>query len=636
MGSLRRFLSMLLLGLLAACSSAPEEPPRPAEEGRLELITRLPRDPVGEAAAWLDFGRVALGESRTMELVFRNVGGQPLILPLPEIAGPFLVARGGPDELLPGEEGSLMVQYIATEEVSRRLITVDDVQLALTGTGAPCLFTLSRTEIHFGSAPVGVPIIERFSIRNEGEVACTLSGARVVGSPEFSLQTGSRIVVAPGLESQVAVVFQPGESTGARQATLSFDVSGRETSVSLSGDSRSDCLRITGADVPLEVGAGCFTREGYVRLENTCSARVDLTGVAFEPEEGPFRTWLQTGVLREGERQDIRFNFYPIEEGRFEAELKLFGHGGVLLGSAPLVGLGTSPLTEARESWRARPMDVLDVLVVIDDTPAMNAFEKDLDGFMAQLQESLSGHDFQLGIITTSVPSGPAGGEDACPAGSGELISDEEGPAILLPTTPDWGAIARSRLSASPRCRTRSEALEAAWRAVDPVNHLNPGFIRDGSYVWLLFLAPTEDGSPQTTSYYANRFSGAFEIELWSGPGACVSGGDRWADFASRVFASRLPICRTPWNRVSEGPQGQPSRFWVLGNTPADLDGDKQATEAAGEMSVAIDGQRLPQYDDLGRRQWRYDEERGRLVLETPIVPHAGEEVSVTYQLRCR
>lgn len=629
MGSFRRCLPVLLVGWLAACSGGGSGGSREQPEGRLVLVTLLPVDPKGVADGWLDFGTVSPGESRYLELTLRNEGTAPVELSAPPVDEPFGVEPPEAGALDPGEQATLSFRYTAgdSEGSVRALVELAGKSLALTGHSGPCLFDLSVRALDFGSAPPGISSRKAFVIRNYGEAACVLSGWRFAGSPDFSLQNEVKWVLGPGLEAEVPVFFR-GQEPGTAESILSFEVSGTKVEIALKGEARAGCLELQGGPLVHEAPAACGATFASAVLQNVCSATLVVASVSMDSEDGAFATWQQSDLLPTGTRMWIDYLFYPPEPGQFQANLKGFAENGTEILSVPLEGLGLSSHTEQTDSWRALPRDPLDVLLLVDDTPAMESFDKNLAAFVEELSVSLAGHDFRLAVARTH---GQSASTNSCTGKSTDwLVSDDEGPTVLLPTTPSWKSVLENRLHSLPRCESRSRGLETLVGIVDD---RSVGFFREHAYRWYLLIAASEDASSQSTSFYASKIRGDYLAEMWSGPGPCVEGGSRWADFGERVFARRSSICRSPWHSVSPGPQGPPSRVFNLTLPAADVDGDGVVDD--GDLSVSIDGTLLPSWDDEGRLQWRYDRQRQQLILEMPIAPRSGELISTTYQVLC-
>lgn len=628
MNSFNRVVSMGLLALSLACSTEKPKPGR-QEVGRLEAVTRLPQDPMGLADGWLDFGTVAQGESREFLIVFRNAGEAPIELPIPQPGPPFSVERQGDELLPPGEEGSLIFRYTSPadgESSSRAVVTLAGWNLALTGASSPCSLEISREAIDFGSSPPGVRLKRELLVENVGQVACTLSKWAIQGSDDFTVGASGRWVVAPGTKTPLPLVFQATEP-GMKEAALIVDTSVERIAIPLIAEARSDC--IVWSDVPElhEAEVGCAVSNRLVRATNVCTNILRLGPITIEPDDAFQLIRISTDLFSDVPAI-FEYRFLPHEAGTHKATIELRSGPEVVVSTLDLVGEAGSGLVPHSVSWRTKPLDPLDVLVVVDDTVAMATFDKQRETFLQELSAQLAGHDFRLAFVTTSTLEGDGPG---CPAGGGRLLEEEGRPAILTPLMADWLEVAQNRLEAIPNCHTSSRGLDAVTRVIE--NNPN-GFFRDETYRWYLFLAASEDTSPQTVSFYQSRFTGPFLVELWSGPGSCVNGGSRWADFGDRVIARRSSICRTPWVPVSDGPQGGPSRTFLMTQVPVDVDGDGVITEVAGEMEVTIDGVPLPQFE-AGRRQWSYQPSLNSLRLELPILPHAGELVTATFNVWC-
>lgn len=614
-----------LVGLLLACSES-----RPAQQekaaGRLELVTLLPPDPGGEAEGWLDFGTVASGGSRQLEVVFRNGGNAPIELPLPELVPPLSAERPGAASLDPGEEGRLVFHFVSPAgDSSHRVVAhVADRTLALTAASSPCSLEVSLEPIDFGSTPQGIPVTRELALTNRSPVACALSGWAIDGEGDFSVHVPGTWLIGPGFTTSLPVEFQPVE-VGTRVGALSFLSHGTKFEISLVGESKDDCIVWSGVPELHVARVGCGMVDHVATATNVCTNPLRVERLKVEPPTSGFFETRYSTFLRPGEKAFFDYVFMPFSEGRHEASLKLFSRDGIPFSSLPLVGEGTTGLSPKTDRWRARPLDPIDVLVVVDDTMTMTAFHKGVETFGEELISRLQGHDFRLALVPTSLD----GAGENCPVGNAAFLEDERGPAILTPDQPGWEEVVRARLASVPTCHTRSQGLEVVRRVIE---RSSPSFFRQEAYSWFLFVAATEDSSFQTPSFYASRLAQPFLVDMWSGPGACVTGGSRWADFGDRVSARRSSICRNPWHPVSEGPQGEPSRLFPLTGVPVDLDGDGLIGE--GEMEVAIDGARIPPMEG-GRRLWRYLPLLNAVELELPILPRAGEAITANYQVGC-
>lgn len=631
-----RFAPIVLLAVLTACS--------PAKEGGsslppIEWVTQLPR---AGGEALLDFGVATLGETRERRIVLRNGGRREAALEALALDPPFSAMVDGASTLAPGEERTIVLRFTASEEAPRetRVQLAEGIRLHLTGAGAPCTFSLDLDSIDFGTSQIGLPSERQVTIRNEGEAACTLEAAAVEGDSAFSVLPPAKIVIRPGTRYALPVRFRP-MAEGTQQGSLRLVVSGSEATVALRGETGETCFRTEVAELDFgTVGMGCGGASQVLQVLNECGASVLLEQVVLEPADQPFRIWAGTPrPIDAGSTTWISLAFEPQDDLEHRAALRLLGSDGVLLASADLVGTGGSPITPTQDSYFVQNKPPLDVLVVVDDSEAMDAFQSRLQPFASGLVELLRGRDFRLAVTGTS-----SVGTGDCPALGGTLIGSEEAPAILEPTVGGWGDHLLARLRPA-RCHPAADSagLEAAWRAVGAEDA--PFATRSDSWLWLIFLVPGEEHSPEEPSVYADRFESlmARETQLpwlvaegWIGPADCSLASDtsRWTSFLARFGGSEHGVCRGPSWEQPQIPFGPAQRTYWVTNWPADVDGDGAITEASGEITLLVDDVPVPQVGENGL-QWAFQTATASVDLLMPLVPQHGETLTLDYKTFC-
>jgi hypothetical protein len=655
--------------LLAACRGGGGADGSPVP-GSLAPATALPPDPGGEAAGLVDFGRVEVGRHATAAVALANPGDLPVVIAPVEASGPFFADI--PPAGLPvaaGGQASLELLFVPAAAGPAETLVVlrageATLSLRLRGEGVPagpCRLGAEPAALDFGIVDPLVPAAGAVSIYDVGEGPCVLAAPAVEGegfSPGPGLVEGVTLLPG-GAPLPVAVRFVP-EEQGSYQGMLRVAAGDASVEVPLAGRGAAPPVCIDWGN-----GTGSWTiphpRCGGTaqadRPKNFCDRAVQLVGAELAEGEAAGIVLgevpgLQVGAHDVLDPSGILAAVDASAVGPYGAdgELRL-----AFAGCAPLdVPLHVDGYAGAVQQPATQPARAdLDLLVVVDDGPAMASQAQKLTELAHAIAAAVFGMDLHLAVTTTSTIDGPG-----CPAADGRLLPvGGAGPRWLTSTTPDLAGELAARLRggfcAPPGA---GHGLEAAVRALTPPlsdavddprhpepNDGNAGFRRPGVPLRIMFLSAGEDASPDPAETYfqalrnLDGFRQAFAI---AGPGGGCEGaedGARYRYVVARSGGAWSSICGA-WT-VPNGSLMQVSggltRF-PLDHAPLDVDGDGRIEGEDDALTVFVRETASPEFDGDGLRRWAYDDAAGpALVFEPAAVPPPWASVEIKYLAEC-
>lgn len=587
--------------------------------------------------------RVGTSTSRTITLV--NPLDEPgeVYVGLPE--APFSVQPGGTLKLAPHESKEVTIVFSPHSPGEPRVrwllrpsaeCTLTEV--TLTGRAIDSPLTVTPGRLDFGAMAAGGTRTLAVEVQNHTRAPLTIT-AISVSSPAFG--ASAQLPLAVPADGRVPVVVEARASSAepfdavVKFATSSVDQP--EFLLPVLANRRSaQCL--TASSPQLDFGSsevGCRTRDARVLVANDCPHEVRLG----DRSASPGFTFISSpphSVLKPGDELEFALNHSATTEGETTGVLELSVDvlDGQQMLAVPLVARGT-PVQEVDESEVIpsvlRP---LDVLLVIDDSPAMLPLAASIEtnlGAFVQWQRA-SGYDFRVGVMSTDTSPGQLGRLRRTGSGAGWL--DEPTPAELQ-------ALAAPRGLATGR----SSCLETLWAAFrDPLRH-DPtelgGFLREGAGLHAICITNSRDAvqtAPIVTitsllsslprPYAVSVIASFVEVpgctaELEHGPLTVL---------AAQTNGVREEICTPNWapslERIGRTAFGYPTNFF-LHQRPA-------LTRAP--LRVFINEVEIPPIDPdprLRTRIWEYDGTLNSVNFEPLYVPEPGKTLRFRYAPDC-
>lgn len=310
----------------------------------------------------LDFGRITLGSSRTLDFIVRNTGYVRAVGSFSEQCNGFQILSSASYDLLPGEAKTITVRFLPTvlggHECQIQGSNCDGPFLLGEGSSGAPACTVTPTDLDFGALGVGQFRDRTITIENSGD---GLLAGSASGCGPFSIVSGGTWELGPGEEQALVVRFRP-TVVGPVSCTLETSSECADVIVRGSGEPTPSCL-VAPADLQFGEVILDAQRDLTFTLENTGAGtlsgnvRVDCEAFVLVGTSGY--------VLEAGESQTFTVRFLPETEGLWECEIELGNACGVLAAMgvgvrAPLcaftptfLDFGDVPLgTSATESFR--------------------------------------------------------------------------------------------------------------------------------------------------------------------------------------------------------------------------------------------------------------------------------------------
>lgn len=651
----------LLLALLAlihlGCStgpasggSGPQPPP----------VAFGPRDPTGEADFLIDFGSLRAGSSASWPIRLRNPGASDAAVQVEGLAPPFSVSGGA---FVPAG-GSLDLAFrfaptvLGSRKATARIVTDGATwTVRLAGVGlvdARCDPRLSAETIDFGKVAAGGSAQATLRIDNRGGAPCLVSALPIIGDV-FTALGPLQFSIGPGRAEDLplrAVPNGPGTSSG--ELVLNDGTQTRR--IPLQVEQVESCVSVTGDTDFGEVTPGCSTAQRTLTFTNGCSGELNLA--SFTLEQGQEFVFVRRPALapvQAGGSFEVEVAYRPtnIEASR-EASLTVVADR-----ESPAVRLtarpGKWPIREDHFHQDARPKN--DVLFVIDDSPEMAPFAAQLRAWIRWMGDAFEDN---AGNLTAAITTTSLAATETCPGSGADgraLPLDGSTPRILDGDTMDLGAALEANLPTAFCSTAPNRGLDAAIRAVtelantadDPAhveaNDGNLGFRREGAHLQLIFVTARDDASAadphQLRSLAGVEPTSAhlFAAHALYAAADCAFDptGTRYDAAVDAVYGLIATGCGDPWPsllRTGIGTGSFQTRFWLT-EEPLDLDGDGRITEAAGEITVLVDDEVIPQLGGDGETSWAHDPEQDSLDFTPGHQPPEGSRITVRYAYAC-
>ena len=445
--------------------------------------------------------------------------------------------------------------------------------------------------VDLGEAPIGGAAERTLTLRNDGTVPAPLALSRPDGA--FTLELASA-ELPPGATTALVARFVP-VGAGQREAIGSVRAGDARIDLRLRGVGRAgdaSCLEVEPESIDFGgVIAGCEVAGQSVFIVNRCDAG---TPVDFQVvPDGPIHLeQLPAGpvLVGAGDRLEVAIAYTPWSVGADEAGL-LVGAGAGSAHRVELRGTGLPrPTREKVENFPPWPRQPLDVLVVVDDTVALEPWRDRLEFFAAEFARAANWYriDLRLAVTTSSFDSaGDCGG-------TAGLLLPSEAPELLPHELPleEFRDRLLARLDVDGCMPAGSgRPIEAALTAFARLER------SESTARQIVVIAGEDDQGTMPVADLVSDFW-AVEPRRWTTIVAVhpttecggTDDGARLVEFAARGYGDAVPICSNTWmvwNQLRVF--NQPGYLYGLSDQPVDANGDGAVDEA--DLVVEIDGE---------------------------------------------
>ena len=261
-----------------------------------------------------------------------------------------------------------------------------------------------------------------------------------------------------------------------------------------------------------------------------------------------------------------------------------------------------------------------DLLFVVDDSASMAEEQallaENFQAFIDVVEGSYS--DFQIGVVTTDIGAADAG------TIRGEVMTED---------TPNLAEAFLAAIDVGTGGSRDEQGFEAARMALTPA--ANPGFVRDGAQLNVVFFSDEDDHSSKSVEQYLTSFSnasggGGFAAHAIVGdlPSGCASGtsaadaGERYVESVQETGGYRDSICAEDYTGI----------LTRIGLDLSGLDDTFHLSEIPdpGSLVVWVDGVIMIERALDG---WTYSAGENAIVFHGSAIPRGGMEVFVEYEL---
>ena len=619
----------------------------------------------------LDFGDVALGIVTERTLLVKNVGLQTLDIRAVEIdpdgtgvlpdgttvlsspdAQPLVIPPGGQVAwrlaVRPTEVG-MVTTGLRLESSDPRRPTLFVPVVARVFDLPPCQYAAAN-QLSFGQVLRGQSALRTLVLENRGPSDCIVGPFRIDDvSGAFSLvQAPPAGRLAPG-RWPVKIAFRP-VTMGRYSARLygTFSNPRRPTiDVEVEGEAGDDGLLIGPQNLDLgDRPKGCASGPQAIRLWNVGPDDVEIAGVDWLTAAPSGVTLLPTSMpvtVSPGGGISVAVRDSAQTLGRDAAGLRI---QGVRDGRAFEQIIDVDRHVEAglvrQDQFRQRPRSEVDVLLVVDHTPAMGATLFDSRRALPRWIDLArqAGLAYQFAATTTDVSfengallptDGPRDHRIVHPM---SLPAPQTALIRLLETRPfRSGAGSEQGLAALDRAFSSDRLFDA-----------NQGLVREQAHLSVVFMARHGDRSvfdPRRVIDRLRGLKGAWrpqDVSVHAVVGDPVRGcigatttaepAPRYASLAEAFGGERYSICTPDWPGLVDGLAGpllgERRRFQLSGQP-----------QVASGIIVEVNQQSMAATSIDGTVNWTYDG-ASRTISFAPIrVPEAGDSVTVTYAPLC-
>ncbi len=512
----------------------------------------------------------------------------------------------------------------------------------------PCNLSVSPGSMSFGL--LGSQVYKELTLtaRNEGRAAnelCLLSQVSLSANASgvFSLIQPPTTPMVLRPRQPVSMVVRahhrgsapPGTTVvnGSVELTVSNPTAPKVT-VPLEASLLAPCIVVSPDELDFGVvQQGCHSPSRTFAVYNVCSTSVVVNGIALGSGTAELAL---SGVpalpatLGPG-AAPLTFNvrYTPADLGFDRGAVSISAVQGVTPVTVLVSLYGTGDVQgKNRDDFTQDAQPKADVLLVIDNSPSMSAYQASLaNNFNAFLKYAATKNvDYRI-AVTTGDMAGAAG----------RFVSGSTHPeTVLTPYTPNVASKFQAKVTVGNTGSPKAALLASAAAALTPplIDADNQGFLRYPASLAVIAVADVPDSSPQPLSYYLAQLygvKGARRANLFSFsaiahfPDALLEG----AVAASGGVKERIttPSWSTTLERLGASAFGHRTRFFL--NATPDLSGGKT-------VEVKVDGMAVAAYDaSRSSPVWSYDAVTNSIVFEPLYVPEPGKRVEVEYYAAC-
>jgi hypothetical protein len=223
-------------------------------------------------------------------------------------------------------------------------------------------------------------------------------------------------------------------------------------------------------------------------------------------------TWIRVVQILDDGRFALPESISATQDGRVSARLAHFSK----------YALADLKLASAAITTKKTKINDVDVLFVVDNSHSMDSKQKrlaqDFPRFIEKLEQAKL--NYRVGVVSTDLGAGPYAIPTCSGGGDGGKLREKPGSAAPagcpMPTDP-WiennaGAtnVPGNDVTAAFSCIARlgvggcgfEQPLESAYRALDPKQNLNPGFLRPNAALVVVIITDEDDCSASDTALF--------------------------------------------------------------------------------------------------------------------------------------
>ncbi len=590
-----------------------------------------------------DVGDARVGDSVSRTFTVSNPLDEPGEVFLAAPSAPFSVEPAGTLRLEAGASREVTVRFSpsvagtkAAAWVVRPFADCTDAVMTLTGRALEAKASFVPGRLDFGTLPAGTSRSLNVELRNHTRAALTVSSMRFT-SPAFRSSTPLPLVLpAEGAAALELEATAPGALPFDGVLTVTLDAAGqRELSLPLLVNRAAPCVASSRARVDFPgVEVTCRGRDERVRLTNDCPHEVGLGEVRLSPGFALISS-PPPARLAPGEAVELAVSSAPVGEGAGEGTLDVPVDvlDGTQVVSVPLEGVG-NPAVVLTESQTVSLLPwMLDVVMVIDDSPAMlpmaASVQHNLETFAQYLTSNLL--DVRVAVMSTSTAPGELGTLRRAADGSNFLTNPTPSALATL------GAV-RGLSTARSSCL---EPLLAAFTARDPAEL--GGLLRPGVGLFVICVTNGPDGlelapmpvisslvSKLPRPYFFGLVARLSNLTPAFDCGGEVEHGPLRA-FVEQNNGVREEICTPDWARSLESVGrvsfGWGSLFYL----------QRRPDFTRGPLRMWVDDLEVPAEEPSfpGSRLWDYRGEQNAVSFQPIYSPAPGSTVRAQYTPEC-
>ena len=320
--SLQVFLLLVFTGIAASATIAQEK--------------------LAFSPAAANFGNVAIGSSKTIQVTIKNTGPSATVLTRENLSGDMYTLTGTkpPITIAPGAHVVISIKFEPTKAGSApgsviigsgvrafgKIYPTSLISYSLSGTGvAPVPLEATPSSVQFGSVPVGTSISQSVQLRNAGTQSATISSASVLGAGFTTIGLTTPMTLAAGSTKSFMLKFVPtGVGTDSGILTLTSS-SAKELTLSMTGTGANDTRAISASPTSLSFGSGAVgsAQKLAVTLKNTGNLNVTIAQVSLTGIDASVSSGLNGATIAPGQTATFLVTFAPKGAELMSGSLKI-------------------------------------------------------------------------------------------------------------------------------------------------------------------------------------------------------------------------------------------------------------------------------------------------------------------------